>query len=396
MIDRKSAKLYNNVMGKMNFIAPCHFGLEAVLKREITDLGYEVSLVEDGRVTFVGDEDALCRANVLLRTAERVLIKVGSFHAETFEELFQGTRSIAWEEYIPADGKFWVAKAASIKSRLFSPSDIQSIMKKAMVERLKAVYHKEWFPESGASFPVRVFLMKDEVVVGLDTTGESLHKRGYRKLTAKAPIAENLAAALLMLTPWRGDRILVDPFCGSGTFPIEAAMIAANMAPGANRSFLAEEWSHLIQRKSWYRAVDEADAGIDRSISTDIQGYDIDDKMVAISRENARLAGVEEMIHFQRRDVAQLRHPKKYGFLITNPPYGERLEDKKTLPDLYRVLGERYQALDSWSMYVISAYEQAEQYIGRKADKNRKIYNGMLKTYFYQFLGPKPPKRRHE
>lgn len=395
-IDRKSAKLYNNVMGKMNFIAPCHFGLEAVLKREITDLGYEVSLVEDGRVTFVGDEDALCRANVFLRTAERVLIKVGSFHAETFEELFQGTRSIAWEEYIPADGKFWVAKAASIKSRLFSPSDIQSIMKKAMVERLKAVYHKEWFPESGASFPVRVFLMKDEVVVGLDTTGESLHKRGYRKLTAKAPIAENLAAALLMLTLWRGDRILVDPFCGSGTFPIEAAMIAANMAPGANRSFLAEEWSHLIQRKSWYRAVDEADAGIDRSISTDIQGYDIDDKMVAISRENARLAGVEEMIHFQRRDVAQLRHPKKYGFLITNPPYGERLEDKKTLPDLYRVLGERYQALDSWSMYVISAYEQAEQYIGRKADKNRKIYNGMMKTYYYQFMGPKPPKRRHE
>ncbi|MCI8774825.1 MAG: class I SAM-dependent RNA methyltransferase [Lachnospiraceae bacterium] len=383
-------------MGKMNFIAPCHFGLETVLKREITDLGYEVSLVEDGRVTFVGDEDALCRANVFLRTAERVLIKVGSFHAETFEELFQGTRSIAWEEYIPADGKFWVAKAASIKSRLFSPSDIQSIMKKAMVERLKAVYHKEWFPESGASFPVRVFLMKDEVVVGLDTTGESLHKRGYRKLTAKAPIAENLAAALLMLTPWRGDRILVDPFCGSGTFPIEAAMIAANMAPGANRSFLAEEWSHLIQRKSWYRAVDEADAGIDRSISTDIQGYDIDDKMVAISRENARLAGVEEMIHFQRRDVAQLRHPKKYGFLITNPPYGERLEDKKTLPDLYRVLGERYQALDSWSMYVISAYEQAEQYIGRKADKNRKIYNGMMKTYYYQFMGPKPPKRRHE
>ncbi len=380
----------------MNFIAPCHFGLETVLKREITDLGYEVSLVEDGRVTFVGDEDALCRANVFLRTAERVLIKVGSFHAETFEELFQGTRSIAWEEYIPADGKFWVAKAASIKSRLFSPSDIQSIMKKAMVERLKAVYHKEWFPESGASFPVRVFLMKDEVVVGLDTTGESLHKRGYRKLTAKAPIAENLAAALLMLTPWRGDRILVDPFCGSGTFPIEAAMIAANMAPGANRSFLAEEWSHLIQRKSWYRAVDEADAGIDRSISTDIQGYDIDDKMVAISRENARLAGVEEMIHFQRRDVAQLRHPKKYGFLITNPPYGERLEDKKTLPDLYRVLGERYQALDSWSMYVISAYEQAEQYIGRKADKNRKIYNGMMKTYYYQFMGPKPPKRRHE
>lgn len=383
-------------MGKINYIAPCHFGLEAVLKKEITDLGYEVSSVEDGRVTFAGDENAVCRANVFLRTAERILIRVGSFHAETFEELFQGTRGIAWEEYIPEDGKFWVAKAASIKSKLFSPSDIQSIMKKAMVERLKSVYHKEWFAESGASFPVRVFLMKDEVVIGLDTTGESLHKRGYRKLTAKAPIAENLAAALIMLTPWHKDRILVDPFCGSGTFPIEAAMMAANMAPGANRSFLAEEWVHIVPRKSWYRAMDEADSGIDRTVKPDIQGYDIDDKMVAISRENARLAGVEDMIHFQRRSVEQLSHPKKYGFLITNPPYGERLEEKSALPDLYRTLGERYQALDDWSMYVISAYEQAEQYIGRKADKNRKIYNGMMKTYYYQFMGKKPPKRRPE
>lgn len=379
----------------MYFIAPCHFGLEAVLKREITDLGYEVSSVEDGRVTFVGDEAALCRANIFLRTAERILLKIGSFHAETFEELFQGTRNLPWEAYIPEDGKFWVAKAASVKSKLFSPSDIQSIMKKAIVERLKSVYHIQWFAESGASFPLRVFLMKDEVVVGLDTTGESLHKRGYRKLTAKAPIAENLAAALIMLTPWRRERILVDPFCGSGTFPIEAAMMAAHMAPGMNRSFLAEDWSHLISRKSWYRAVDEADAMVDLDVETDIQGYDIDDKMVAIARENARLAGVEEMIHFQRRDVGQLSHPKKYGFLITNPPYGERLEDKEALPALYRALGERYAALDSWSMYVISAYEQAEEHIGRKADKNRKIYNGMMKAYFYQFMGPKPPYREN-
>ncbi len=382
-------------MEKMYFIAPCHFGLEAVLKREITDLGYEVSSVEDGRVTFVGDEAALCRANIFLRTAERILLKIGSFHAETFEELFQGTRNLPWEAYIPEDGKFWVAKAASVKSKLFSPSDIQSIMKKAIVERLKSVYHIQWFAESGASFPLRVFLMKDEVVVGLDTTGESLHKRGYRKLTAKAPIAENLAAALIMLTPWRRERILVDPFCGSGTFPIEAAMMAAHMAPGMNRSFLAEDWGHLISRKSWYRAVDEADSMVDLDVETDIQGYDIDDKMVAIARENARLAGVEEMIHFQRRDVGQLSHPKKYGFLITNPPYGERLEDKEALPALYRALGERYAALDSWSMYVISAYEQAEEHIGRKADKNRKIYNGMMKAYFYQFMGPKPPYREN-
>lgn len=375
-------------------IAPCHFGLEAVLKKEILDLGYEVLSVEDGRVTFAGDENALCRANVFLRTAERVLLKIGSFHAETFEELFQGTKNLPWEAYIPEDGKFWVAKAASIKSKLFSPSDIQSIMKKAMVERLKSVYHIQWFAESGASYPVRVFLMKDEVTVGLDTTGESLHKRGYRKLTAKAPLAENLAAALIMLTPWKSDRILVDPFCGSGTFPIEAAMMAAHMAPGMNRSFLAEDWTHITARKNWYRAMDEAASMVNIEVETDIQGYDIDDKMVAASRENARLAGVEDMIHFQRRSVENLSHPKKYGFIITNPPYGERLEDKETLPAIYRTLGERYMALDSWSMYVISAYGQAEQDIGRKADKNRKIYNGMMKTYFYQFMGPKPPNRK--
>ncbi|MCI9463964.1 MAG: class I SAM-dependent RNA methyltransferase [Lachnospiraceae bacterium] len=379
----------------MEFIVPCHFGLESVLKKEILDLGYEVLSVEDGRVTFAGGEEALCRANVFLRTAERVLIRVGSFHAESFEELFQGTRNLPWEAYIPENGRFWVAKAASIKSRLFSPSDIQSIMKKAMVERLKSVYHKAWFSEDGDSYPVRVFLMKDEVTVGLDTTGESLHKRGYRKLTAKAPIAENLAAALIMLSPWRGDRILVDPFCGSGTFPIEAAMMAAHMAPGMNRSFIAEDWKHIAARKCWYQAMDEAADMVDKKIETDIQGYDIDDKMVAAARSNAALAGVEDMIHFQRKSVSELSHSKKYGFLITNPPYGERLEDKKELPALYRTLGERYAALDAWSMYVISSYEQAEQYIGRKADKNRKIYNGMMKTYYYQFMGPKPPYRKN-
>lgn len=376
-------------------IAPCHFGLEAVLKKEIIDLGYDVTLVEDGRITFFGDEEAVSRANVFLRSAERILIKVGSFHAETFEELFQGTRSLPWEQFIPSDGKFWVAKAASVKSKLFSPSDIQSIMKKAMVERLKGVYHVSWFEEDGAPFPVRVFLMKDEVTVGLDTTGESLHKRGYRKLTAKAPIAENLAASLIMLTPWRGDRILVDPFCGSGTFPIEAAMMAASMAPGMNRSFTAEEWPSVVGKRNWYDAVDEAREMVDLQIETDIQGYDIDDAMVTIARENAKLAGVDKLIHFQRRPLSQLSHPKKYGFLITNPPYGERLEEKSALPALYKEIGARYAALDSWSMYLITAYENAERDIGRKADKNRKIYNGMMKTYFYQYMGPKPPRRQN-
>ncbi len=377
-------------MKNVEYIIPCHFGLEAVVKREITDLGYEIVSVEDGRVTFAGGADAMCRANIFLRSAERVLIKIGSFHAETFEELFQGTKALPWEAYIPKDGKFWVTKAASVKSKLFSPSDIQSIMKKAMVERLKTVYHTDWFEESGGSYPVRVFIKKDEVTVGLDTTGESLHKRGYRKLKAKAPIAENLAAALIMLSPWRANRILVDPFCGSGTIPIEAAMMAAHIAPGMKRSFLSQEWKQIADETCWKRAIEEAQSYVDTGVETDIQGYDIDDEMVKIARANARMAGVDHMIHFQRRDASLLSHPKKYGFIITNPPYGERLEEKEALPELYRMIGERYRALDSWSMYLITAYEKAEEYIGRKADKNRKIYNGMMKTYYYQYMGPKP------
>ena len=380
-------------MTRFELIAPCHFGLEAVLKREITDLGYDVIKVEDGRLTFIGDAQAISRANVFLRSAERILLKTGCFKAETYEELFQGTKNIPWENYIPVDGKFWVTKASSIKSKLFSPSDIQSIMKKAMVERLKSVYHVNWFGETGTSFPVRVSIMKDEVTVALDTTGDSLHKRGYRKLTAKAPIAENLAAALIMLTPWKGDRILVDPFCGSGTFPIEAAMMAANIAPGMNREFTAQSWKHLIPMKEWYDAVDEAREEIKLDVYTDIQGYDIEDNMVSIARENAKLAGVEQMIHFQRRGVENLSHSKKYGFIITNPPYGERIEEKRNLPTLYQTIGERYKQLDSWSMYLITAYEQAQESLGLKAAKNRKIYNGMMKTYFYQFPGPKPPKK---
>ena len=381
-------------MRRFELIVPCHFGMESLLKREIDDLGYDITEVADGRVTFMGDEEALCRANIFLRTGERILVKAGEFQAESFEELFQGTKAIPWEEYIPEDGKFWVAKAASVKSRLFSPSDIQSVMKKAMVERLKGVYHVNWFPEEGAEFPVRVFLLKDRVTVGIDSTGVSLHKRGYRRLTAKAPIAENLAAALIMLTPWNGERVLVDPFCGSGTIPIEAAMMAANMAPGMHRSFTAQSWGHVIPQKVWQDALEEAEDLVDLGVKPDIQGYDIDDEMVSISRANARLAGGEGMIHFQRRGIDQLSHPKKYGFIITNPPYGERLHDKEEMPSLYRMIGEKFRQLDSWSLYLISAYEEAQRDIGRKADRNRKIYNGMMKAYYYQFLGPKPPRER--
>ena len=379
-------------MRKYELIAPCHFGMEAVLKKEIIDLGYDISLVEDGRVTFLGDEEAVARANVFLRTPERILIKIASFQATTYDELFEQTKAIAWEDYIEQDGKFWVAKAASVKSKLFSPSDIQSIMKKAMVERLKQVYKVSWFEEDGKNYPLRVFLMKDEVTIGLDTSGESLHKRGYRKLVSKAPIAENLAAALIMLTPWNKNRILVDPFCGSGTFPIEAAMMAAGMAPGMNRSFTAEEWSHLVGRKVWYDCIDEANEMVDLNVEVDIQGYDIDEEIVKSARENAVLAGVDRLIHFQQRPVARLSHAKKYGFIITNPPYGERIGEKEQLSGMYREFGEAYQKLDAWSAYVITGYEDVEKYMGRKADKNRKIYNGMMKTYYYQFMGPKPPR----
>ncbi len=375
-------------------IAPCHFGLEAVLKREIQELGYEVSLVEDGKVTFLGDAQAICEANIFLRTAERVLLKVGKFRATTFDELFEAVKALPWEHYVPEDGKFWVTKATSVKSKLFSPSDIQSIVKKAVVERLKEHCHISWFPEDGAEYPLRITFLKDEAVVSLDTSGLSLHKRGYRKLSSKAPLTETLAAALILLTPWKQDRILVDPFCGCGTFPIEAAMMAAHMAPGMNRSFTAEAWVNLIAKKYWYEAVTEANDLLDDTVKTDIQGYDIDPSMVKAARENARDAGVEHMIHFQARPVSELNHPKKYGFLLANPPYGERLEEKKTLPGLYREIGEAMERLDSWSVYLITGYEEAERYIGRKAARNRKIYNGMLKTYFYQYPGPKPPVRR--
>lgn len=383
-------------MERVELIAPCHFGLESVLKKEIYDLGYEIIKVEDGRVTFEGDMEAVCRANIFLRTAERILLKAGEFKAVTFDELFEKTREIPWERYIPKDGKFWVSKAASIKSRLFSPSDIQSIMKKAMVERMKAFYQVEWFSEEGASYPIRVFLMKDIVTVGIDTSGVSLHKRGYRKLSSKAPITETLAAALIMLTPWKRDRIFVDPFCGSGTFPIEAAMMAANMAPGADRTFTAQNWTNMISRKLWRETAEEARELSDPQIKVDIQGYDIDGDVIRIARQNAGDAGVEHLIHFQQRPVRELRYPRKYGFIVTNPPYGERLEEKAALPLLYQEFGESFRKLTDWSAYMITGYEDAERYFGRKADKNRKIYNGMIKTYFYQFMGPKPPKPKNK
>jgi putative N6-adenine-specific DNA methylase len=380
-------------MKQIEYISPCHFGLESVLKKELTDLGCEISKVEDGKVSYFGDAATCARANMFLRTTERVLMKVASFEAVTFDELFEKTKAIPWEEYLPKDGKFWVAKANSVNSKLFSPSDIQSIMKKAIVERMKQKYKQDWFEESGNSYPIRVTILKDEVTVCIDTSGESLHKRGYRKLTSKAPITETLAAALIMLTPWNKDRILVDPFCGSGTIPIEAAMIGAKIAPGSQRTFLAESWAEMFPQSIWMQARQEAADLQQKDIELNIQGYDLDGEIVKAARQNARFAGVDHLIHFQQKPVNELSSSKRYGFIITNPPYGERLEEKKELPGLYKEMGKVFGALDSWSYYIITAYEDAQKYIGRKADKNRKIYNGMMKTYFYQYMGPKPPKQ---
>lgn len=374
-------------------IAPCHFGMEAVLKREIIDLGYEISAVDNGKVTFIADAEGICRANIFLRTTERILLKVAEFKAQTFDELFENIKDIHWEEFIPENGKFWVAKASSVSSKLFSPSDIQRIVKKAMVESLKKTYHTDWFKEDGASYPLRISIVKDLVTVGLDTTGVSLHKRGYRKYTAPAPVTETLAAAILLLSPWKSDRILVDPFCGSGTFPIEAAMIGMNIAPGMNREFISEQWSNLIPKKEWYEVGEEAADLVEKDTELNIQGYDIDGEVLKMARANAALAGVDEQIHFQQRDIINFSSPKKYGFVISNPPYGERLSTKNEMEMLYRTIGNIINENETWSFFLLSGYEEAQRAIGKKATKNRKIYNGMMKTYLYQYMGLKPPKR---
>ncbi|MDR0963502.1 MAG: class I SAM-dependent RNA methyltransferase [Clostridium sp.] len=376
-------------MNKAEYIAPCHFGMEAVLKREIIKLGYEVTQVIDGRVSFLGDSAAICRSNLFLRTAERILLKIGEFEAHSWEDLFQGMKAIAWEDYLPLNAQFWVTKAASVKSQLFAPSTIQKISKKAMVDRMSQAYGVMHFAEDGDPYPMRVFVLKDVVTIALDTSGDSLHKRGYRRNAAPAPISENLASSIIQLTPWRADRPFVDPFCGSGTFPIEAAMLACHIAPGSMRDFTAMLWDHLVSTKAWDDARAEARDLEDMRVETDIQGYDMDENAIKIARENAKIAGVGDKIHFQRRSMEDLSHHRKYGFIITNPPYGERM-NLANLQEIYQHLGERYRKLDSWSMFLISGYEDAQKDIGRPADKNRKLYNGMLKTYLYQYFGPKP------
>lgn len=378
-------------MSYIELCAPCGFGLEAVLSREIKDLDFEVTKVEDGRVYFLSDESGIAKANLWLRTAERVLVKMGEFYATTFEELFQETKKLPWHEWIPKEGSFPAAKASSVRSKLFSTSDIQSIVKKAVVESLKKRHKIDWFSETGASYPIHIFVFKDGVTLYLDSSGTALHKRGYREIGSEAPIKETLAAALVSLTPWKEGRLLVDPFCGSGTILIEAALMGLNIAPGLKRDFVSEKWARVPQ-KLWSKARLEAEEKIKTNGDIHIQGYDIDEKVIRTARSNAKLAGVEEYIHFQQRDVRDFSSKEKYGFIITNPPYGERLEDVRKVEILYRDMGKVFSSLDTWSFYILTAHEGFEKAFGKRADKKRKLYNGMMKTDLYQYFGPKPPK----
>lgn len=378
-------------MSKIELVAPCNFAVEAILSREIKNLGYEISKVEDGRVSFWADEEGICRSNLWLRTAERILVKVGEFEAFSFEELFEKTKRLKWHEWIPKDAEFPVAKASSIKSKLFSTSDIQAIVKKAVVESLKTKYKVQWFEETGERYPIHVFLNKDKVALYMDTSGLSLHKRGYRELSNAAPIKETLAALMVLLTPWKAERALIDPFCGSGTIPIEAAMIGLNMAPGINRSFVSDNW-RWITRKVWDRAKEEARSLVRNDVELNVQGYDIDESALKVARNNARLAGLEDKLHFQKRDMKELSSKDRYGFIVTNPPYGERLSDQKSVEGLYKEMGKVFSKLDTWSFYIITSHEEFEKFFGRRADKKRKLYNGMMRTDLYQFFGPKPPR----
>ncbi|MDA8236152.1 MAG: class I SAM-dependent RNA methyltransferase [Clostridia bacterium] len=381
-------------MAKIQLIATAAFGLEAVVAREVRQLGYEDVMVEDGKVTFFADEAAICRTNLWLRTAERVLLKVGEFKATSFEELFEKTKALPWTDWLPVDANFPV-EGKSIKSQLYSVPDCQAIVKKAVVEKMKEKYKRSWFEETGARYTIEVALLKDMATLTIDTSGAGLHKRGYRKLSAAAPLKETLGAALVLLSRWFPDRALIDPCCGSGTIPIEAAMIGANIAPGLSRQFAAESWPRLSERL-WGAARQEAESLINQDIKLKITGTDINEEVLSLARYHARKAGVDKHIHFQRRPVAQIGSQSSYGWVITNPPYGERLGELKEAEFLYKEMSQAFKNLDTWSFYIITSHPKFEQLFGRPADKKRKLYNGRIQCNFYQFFGPKPPKAKVE
>ena len=380
-------------MKNYTLVAPCFFGVEKMLAREIKNLGYEIIKTEDGRVTYKTDEYGIAKSNIYLRCAERVHLKIAEFEARSFDELFEGTKRINWAKYIPFGGQFPISKASSIKSKLYSTPDIQSIVKKAVVESLKKSYLETgMIKEDKEKYPIYVFIHKDKVTLTIDTSGTALHKRGYREKANKAPIRETLAAAIMDLVPWTPGRTLVDPMCGSGTLLIEAAMKGINMAPGLNREFISEKW-RTMDKKIWWDVRREAYDKIDNDVEFKIYGYDIDDEALEIARENAEIAGVDQYIEFKHQNALDFTSNEEYGFIVTNPPYGERLEDADTVKMLYKQLGYTFRKLNNWSYYLITSYEDFENEFGQEATKRRKLYNGMLKSNLYQYIGPRPPKK---
>lgn len=380
---------------KYTLISPCFFGMEKMLANEIKALDFEIEKTEDGRITYKTDKYGIAKANMWLRCAERVNLKVAEFKARSFEELYDKTRSIDWSRFIPYGAEFPVSKASSIKSKLYSTPDIQSIVKKAVVDSLKEHYQEEgMLKEDKEKYPIFVFIHKDKVVLSIDTSGTALYKRGYKEKSNKAPIRETLAAGLVYLTPWRAGRVLVDPMCGSGTILIEAAMIGMNMAPGLNREFISEKW-RTIDKKIWWDTRKEAFELLKDDEDFMIYGYDIDPESIKIAKHNAELAGVENYIKFEVGDATKFTSDEEYGFLISNPPYGERLEDEESIKILYKELGYMCRNLKNWSYFIITSFEEFEYEFGQDSTRKRKLYNGMLKTYYYQYLGPKPPRKEN-
>lgn len=376
---------------QLELIATAPMGLEAVVARELQELGISEVKVENGRVTFPGDWIDVCRCNLWLRTSDRVLIKMGEFEAKTFDELFEGTKAIEWQNFIPANGEFPV-EGRSHKSQLSSVPACQGIVKKAIVEKLKQSYHAEWFPENGPRYVIEVILLNDRALLTLDTTGPGLHKRGYRKHATEAPLKETLAAALIQLSRWNPSRPFYDPCCGSGTLPIEAAMIGWKVAPGLRRSFAAENWP-VIPEAAWQEARDEAFDVFDDSIPLEITGSDIDPEAIEIAKAAAKAAGFSKEIKFEVLPAARIRPAGDYGCLITNPPYGERIGEEKEIRRLIAGLGRLSAELPTWSIFAISPTPTFERDFGRKADKRRKLFNGRIECQYFQYLGPLPPRR---
>ena len=378
-------------MAKLELIATATFGLEAVVKREIQDLGYEIIRSEDAKITYIGNEEAIAKSNLWLRCADRVLLKMGEFRAETFTELFEQTKALPWEEWIPMDGKF-VVNGTSVKSKLFSISDCQKIIKKAIVEKLKETYPVERFAETGPLYSIKMTLLKDVATITIDTSGAGLHKRGYRAADVAAPIKETLAAAMIKLSFWNPDRVLIDPFCGSGTIPIEAAMIGKNIAPGLSRKFVSETWPQ-IEPEVWKKARAEAFKAIRSDVELKIYGSDIDGKAVSASRVNAVQAGLSDDIVFRRQPFDKLDIQDDYSIIITNPPYGERIGEKKDIEQIYRDLNYKMSKNNTLSLYIITADKALEKALKfKKADRRRKLYNGRIETTYYQYYGERPPK----